>query len=108
MTALSAWEHRLGEEYDFAGRRLQVVSTVNRNALDIPGYSPEQEDVNIKHLSPNKALLDFRDIVQVKAYGEDQREILLEALDLWAGKGTERTRDDWMKFYLEEWLPTQS
>lgn len=108
MTALSAWEHRLGEEYNFAGRRLQVVSSVNRNALDIPGYSPEQEDVNIKHLSPNKALLDFRDIVQVKAYGEDQRGILLEALDLWAGKATERTPDDWMKFYLEEWLPTQS
>ncbi|MDA0666864.1 MAG: hypothetical protein O3A95_04440 [Planctomycetota bacterium] len=108
MTALSAWEHPLGHTYDFAGRSLRVVSGSDRNALDIPGYSPDQEDVNLKDLSPNHALLDFHDIVQVKRYGEDQRDILLEALDLWAGKTTERTHGEWMKFYLEEWLPTQS
>lgn len=108
MTALSAWEHRLGQEYEFAGRSLHVVSTVDRNALDIPGYSPDQEDVNVQHLSPNKALLDYRDIVQVKRYGEDQWSFLLEALDLWAGRTTERSQGDWMKFYLEEWLPAQT
>lgn len=108
MTALSAWEHRLGHTYDFAGRSLRVVSTVNRNALDIPGYSPDQEDVNLKHLSPNQALLDYRDIVQVKRYGEDQWSFLLEALDHWAGRTTERSQGDWMKFYLEEWLPSQT
>lgn len=108
ITALSAWEYRLGQTYDFAGRNLRVVSTVDRNALDIPGYSPDQEDVNIEYLSPNQALLDFRDTHQVKRYGEDQMDILLEALDLWAGETTLRTRSEWIQFYLEEWLPARS
>ena len=108
MTTLSAWDHRLGETYTFAGREIRMVSAVNRNALDIPGYAPEQEEVNIDHLAPNKSLLTYDDTLTVKRYGEGQLTVLLEALDLWAGTTTERTRSDWMEFYLEVWLPQQS
>jgi len=108
MATLSAWDHGLGDTYDFAGREIHIVSTVNRNVLDIPGYSPEQEEVNIDNLSPQQALLDNDDTLKVKRYGEGQLTVLLEALDLWAGTTTERTQGEWMKFYLEVWLPQQS
>ncbi|MFK5957020.1 MAG: hypothetical protein QM477_11315 [Planctomycetota bacterium] len=108
VAVLSAWEHRSGSHYEFAGRTISVVSTHDRNALDIPGYSPDQEDVDITYLPANKALLDPHASLKVKRFGEGQLIVLLEALDAWAGKATGRSRSDWIKFYLEDWLPTQT
>ncbi len=104
---LATWNHKVGQRFRFADRSVWLVSDPDRSALDIAGYNPEQEEVDFRHLNPDLEFLDLGSTFKVTRYGESFRDVLLEALDTWAGETTHRDVDAWLKYYLEEWLPSR-
>jgi len=104
---LAAWEHRPPERFEYAGREIWVVSSVDRNAADLGGYNPEQQEVDFRHLSPDLEFLDLGSTFTVTKYGESLHTLLLEALDTWAGEKTERDTEAWLQWYMNVWLPSR-
>jgi len=105
---LAADQHAPPERFLFAGRIIEVVSGVDRNALDLGGFNSEQQEVDLRHLSADLELLDLGSTFTVTKYGESLRAVLLEALDTWANNKSQRDTAAWLDWYLNIWLPSRS
>lgn len=104
---LAAWNHKTGDRFDFSERTIWVVSDRDRSALDVTGFDPLEGEVDALHLAPDLEFLDLGSKFKVLRYGESLQLVLLAALDHWADTRTERDTDAWLKFYLEDWLPSR-
>ena len=104
---LAADQHAPGERFRFAERIIEVVSNTDRNALDLGGFNPEQQEVDFRHPSPELELLDWDSTFTVTKYGDSLRAVLLEALDTWANSKSNRDTAAWLEWYLNVWLPAR-
>lgn len=96
MVVLSAFDKKSTRTYPFHGKKIQAVRDTKKPTLRVGvGLSAYNYDV-LKDSSTFK----------VTRHSEEFTLLLLEALDIWAGKLTERRPIDWLDWYLKNYSPS--
>lgn len=105
---LAAHGHKPPERFDFAGRTVWVVSEEDPSAIDLGHLEADQQSVHVHSYQPELEFLQMGSTFKVTRYGDGLRDIVLEALDAWAGEKTSRSSEAWLDWYLGEWLPSRT
>ncbi len=103
---LAAQGKPAGTHFEFGGRDIFVVSNYDSNAHDLSGYDVNHLDRAFSTADPNREYVELGSRFKVTRYGDTLREVILEALDLWAGEKTGRSSEQWLDWYLQSYAPT--
>lgn len=105
MHLLAAWDVRPPKRFEFYGRTIWVMKRVDRGAIEAVSFDPIRQDADVSHLSIAEEFVDLGSTLKVGVYSESLQTALLEALQTLVSDGEVRTKDEWLAWYGETWLP---
>lgn len=105
MHIIAAWDVRPPQRFEFYGRTIWVMKQVDRGAIEAVSFDPVRQDADVRHLNAAEEFVDLGSTLKVGVYSESLQTALLDSLQTLVSDSEVRTKDEWLAWYGETWLP---